>query len=89
MSEDLQLENKALRLKLDAAEADNRDLRRRLELAAAEVKGLQWQYLATGPHCWGRGDTYEQAVERCKSNWPGSLFPKGTIEVIKGRNIKR
>ena len=81
-------EAKAAGIKLEAAEADNRDLKRQLDLAQAEIKGLQWQYLAMGPHCWGRGDTYEQAVERCKAQWPGGLIPKGTIKVIKGRDLK-
>ena len=85
---DYQKEAKKWKLKAELAEAENAEMRQRIGVLEAEVKSLQFSYLAMGPHCWVRGDTYEQAVERCKSHWPGSMFPTGEIRVIKGRNLK-
>lgn len=30
-------------------------------------------YLAIGPHCWGKGTTREEAVANAKVNWPRSF----------------
>ena len=38
-------------------------------------------YLAVGPHCWGRGETPQQAIARCRVNYPASLMKR-----IKGTN---
>lgn len=32
-------------------------------------------YLAMGPHCWGKGATREEAVKNAKQNWPYSYVP--------------
>lgn len=85
---DYQKEAKAWKLKAELAQAENAEMQKRIALLEAENKSLQFGYLAMGPHCWGRGDTYEQAVENCKKSWPGSMFPKGEIRVIKGHNLK-
>lgn len=27
-------------------------------------------FLAVGPHCWGKGKTMEEAIKNAKQNWP-------------------
>lgn len=31
-------------------------------------------WLALGPHCWGKGKTREEAVKNAKVNWPRSFY---------------